>query len=314
MKKDKCEKQIIVIGAARSGTSMLANIIKQNINVTYLGEINEIWKKFSDNKDKKYDTIPLSYATASTVEKLWKRFNKECEQQGSSVLLEKTAANSLRVSFVLKIFPNARFVHIVRDGRDVAISARKKCLGDSRKITKENIEKNKNDKKTFLRLIKLFNHKIRYGLTFKEIIINFNRYFAQCLSIAGIRKKVIWGPKFPRIEDIYKNYSLLEACAIQWKICTENIIKFKDENKHINILEVKYEELIEHPKENIKKILEFLKIENISEAKINDACKSIIKTKKGWQQILTDKEKENVSKIVDPLLKKLGYQKTINNI
>jgi len=38
-------------------------------------------------------------------------------------VLEKTCANSLRVGFVDEIFPDAKYIHIVRDGRDLACSA-----------------------------------------------------------------------------------------------------------------------------------------------------------------------------------------------
>lgn len=39
------EKPIIVIGAARSGTHMLAKALEMNLSVHYLGECNELWKR-----------------------------------------------------------------------------------------------------------------------------------------------------------------------------------------------------------------------------------------------------------------------------
>ena len=38
----------------------------------------------------------------------------------------KTCANSLRPFYVSKIFPTAKFIYIVRDGRRVVMSAEKK--------------------------------------------------------------------------------------------------------------------------------------------------------------------------------------------
>ena len=45
---------------------------------------------------------------------------KEC-----LVLIDKSPRNSLKIPFILKIFPEARFIHLLRDGRDVTLSIRK---------------------------------------------------------------------------------------------------------------------------------------------------------------------------------------------
>src|SRR5204863_6522493 len=50
--------------------------------------------------------------------------------QAGSVLVEKNPRGSLRVPFLRALFPGARFVHIVRDGRDVACSLVPGCGGD----------------------------------------------------------------------------------------------------------------------------------------------------------------------------------------
>ena len=36
---------IIIVGAARSGTHLIATSIQKNINCIYLNEINDVWKK-----------------------------------------------------------------------------------------------------------------------------------------------------------------------------------------------------------------------------------------------------------------------------
>src|SRR4051794_8815311 len=43
---------------------------------------------------------------------------------GKSIWAEKTPGNVVRFDFVRRHFPNARFVHIIRDGRDVVCSFR----------------------------------------------------------------------------------------------------------------------------------------------------------------------------------------------
>ena len=54
------------------------------------------------------------------------------EARGASMFVEKSPRNILRVPYVRAIFPEARIVHIVRDGRDVACSMVPACGGGDR--------------------------------------------------------------------------------------------------------------------------------------------------------------------------------------
>jgi hypothetical protein len=49
-------------------------------------------------------------------------FEKMRFYQGASVFLTKRTANNRRIAKLIKIFPNAKFIHIIRDGRAVAFS------------------------------------------------------------------------------------------------------------------------------------------------------------------------------------------------
>ena len=47
----------------------------------------------------------------------------------ASIVLEKSAGRDLRVETILRVVPGARFIHILRDGRDVAASLRQAASG-----------------------------------------------------------------------------------------------------------------------------------------------------------------------------------------
>ena len=42
--------------------------------------------------------------------------------------MDKSPRNSLKIPFVRKIFPEAKFIHIVRDGRDTSLSINKEWV------------------------------------------------------------------------------------------------------------------------------------------------------------------------------------------
>jgi omega-hydroxy-beta-dihydromenaquinone-9 sulfotransferase len=60
--------------------------------------------------------------SAEVVARLRDRFEKVRLASGTKVLLSKRTANNRRVSVIRSIFPEARYIHLVRDGRSVAHS------------------------------------------------------------------------------------------------------------------------------------------------------------------------------------------------
>jgi hypothetical protein len=57
-----------------------------------------------------------------TARRLRARFDRIRRRAGASTFLSKRTANNRRIEYLSAIFPDARFVHLVRDGRDVARS------------------------------------------------------------------------------------------------------------------------------------------------------------------------------------------------
>jgi hypothetical protein len=53
------------------------------------------------------------------IEAIWDEY---MARSGKSWLVEKTPAHAFHILDILRVFPEARFIHLVRDGRDVAAS------------------------------------------------------------------------------------------------------------------------------------------------------------------------------------------------
>lgn len=106
---------IFIIGAPRSGTTALMRHLGQKIkNSVTLKEIEKIWHKDWGNRRKVDDDVNVRLYYA---EKL--------KNSNVKVLIDKNVRNSLRISYILKLFPRAKFIHLIRDGRAVAASWRK---------------------------------------------------------------------------------------------------------------------------------------------------------------------------------------------
>lgn len=109
---------IFIIGAPRSGTNLLRDIITSNKDfVTWdCDEINLIWlyKNFNKSSDRLVadDVDPNK---KKFIEKFfWKLQRKNPEKN----IVEKTCANSMRINYIKEIFPDAKFILIHRNNLD----------------------------------------------------------------------------------------------------------------------------------------------------------------------------------------------------
>ncbi len=59
---------------------------------------------------------------AATASRLRRRFDQIRRRAGARVFLSKRTANNRRIRQLAEIFPSARYIHLVRDGREVAQS------------------------------------------------------------------------------------------------------------------------------------------------------------------------------------------------
>lgn len=117
-----------IIGCARSGTSILGEAIAAHPRVAYLFEASEVWNDlFPGKPDHRLTAADATPDAASAA-----RGALEEARRGltGDVLVEKNPKHVLRVPFLDAVFPAARFVHVVRDGRDVAASLMFRNRGD----------------------------------------------------------------------------------------------------------------------------------------------------------------------------------------
>ena len=119
-------KPVFIIGCARSGTSILGELIASHPGVKYIFEASHIWELGGAGENESH-RLTREHATEAVKNQIRDWFKGQAE--GADVLVEKNPRNSLRIPYISEIFPGARFIHIVRDGRDVACSMIPGCGG-----------------------------------------------------------------------------------------------------------------------------------------------------------------------------------------
>ena len=170
-----------------------------------------------------------SEATPEVVGYIRRGFRRFLEREGKDRLLEKTPTNCFRVPFVREVLPEAFLVHVVRDGRDVALSALGKW-------------QTRPDRSALVRRARSFEIPLR------EVVHYLPDFARDVIGRTLVpRRGLIWGPRFPGMEAFRKEHTLLETCAAQWARSVEAVEEGLRPIPEEDRMEVRYEDLVRDP-------------------------------------------------------------------
>jgi hypothetical protein len=129
-------RPVFIVGCGRSGTTVFGTILSRHRKITYLNEPRrlwalaypqtDIWKKDPYGAGGKL-CMTAADADSHSSRRISRLFRFETIKSGKPVLVEKLPANSFRLQFISEIFPDARFIHIYRNGLEVARSIEMIC-------------------------------------------------------------------------------------------------------------------------------------------------------------------------------------------
>lgn len=279
-------RPIVVLGAARSGTKMLRDALASHPGLTAVPyDINYVWK--FDNYAVPHDELSAAHVTQRSA-RFIRRYLSGWLTRPDQRLVEKTVGNTLRVEFVHRVLPDCRFVHLLRDGRDVAVSARRMWLAPlewRRLLAKA--------RRFPLRAVP------RYGLSY------LGGYAGRRLRGGG--SVHTWGPRFAGIEEAVRSHPLIEVCGLQWRHSVEAARKAMAALPPGSVITVAYERFATQPQQELERILEFLGLEMAEES--GRHVRQVIRNPGGgaWRNELTAEELAGLVGRIGSLLAELGY-------
>lgn len=233
---------VIILGAGRSGTNALRDMLNAlpQISTWPCDEINPIWRH--GNVLWPNDEIPPARATPAVVKFIRRAFEKQWKRSGKpAYVLEKTCANTLRVDFIDRVLPQARYIHIVRDGRAVIPSAQKRWRGELE-----------------VKSLPYFLNKARF-IPLSDIPYFGYTFIRNRMSmIFGATERMsMWGPRFADVQS-YQDKPLVDICAAQWAACVDHSDRALAQIDGARVLQIAYEDMTSNPMGTLTQILEFL--------------------------------------------------------
>lgn len=279
----------VIVGAGRSGTTILKEFIGcHNEYAATEFELNHLWRY--GNSELKHDFLSAEQHFSKDIANyIGNELERDLKQSGKPKLIEKTVANVARVEFVAKTLPEAKIIHLIRDGRAVTASAIQRW--QAKPSGSYLLKKSKT-------------------VPIKDIPRVAFRYFSSAIR-SLLRKRNYrqsWGPRWGSIDEDVKTLPLARVCARQWKICVESALEQGRILAANQYLEIRYEDLVSNPKATAQTIADFLEIsaddsnfKDFYENKLSDA--SLEK----WKTRLTTEQIAEIESEAGTLLKELGY-------
>ena len=115
------DRPVIIVGAPRSGTTLLSRLLETHPDLHLIGEPRVTWRH---GNERKTDMLLRGDARPKVKNFIRNAFAAETLGASKQSFVEKSPHNSLRLDFVKAVYPNARIVHIIRDGRESIVSIR----------------------------------------------------------------------------------------------------------------------------------------------------------------------------------------------
>ena len=285
------QSPIILIGTHRSGTSWLFNqVFSQHPNLAGWNEPRYVWEW--GNNYKPDDVLNAEDAKPQIVEHIRSRFAKFVQSEGKTRLFEKTPNNCLRLPFIHQVYPQAKIIHVVRDGRAVFSSS-------------ADMLENR------------FYRQDRLSDRLKEMIVEsplwgIPAYIPTIVGtiVAKLSKKPLkyWGPKPQGWQNWVKNDSKNVILAKQWVETTEQALTDSKLIPSEFYYRFRYEDLITNPRETMASITDFLNLEQ-GEILVDYVAETVNTSRKDlWRDSIDRETLQEIEPYLKPTLEKLGYQ------
>jgi hypothetical protein len=113
---------IFLVGSPRSGTTLAVNLFGTHPDVANWSEAGRLWDPIHYHDPEVEHHWTAERATPGRIRRLHRWCEWYRQSQGKARFVNKHPRNSVRIGYLRRVFPDARFVHVIRDGRAVVSS------------------------------------------------------------------------------------------------------------------------------------------------------------------------------------------------
>ncbi len=227
---------IFLVGVQRSGTTWMGRTMAQRPEIAFWGEPRQVWSY--GHWFRPDDRLVAADASPWITRHIRRRFFEFARRQGKPRFCEKTPSNTLRLSFMRAVFPEARILLIIRDGRSVVRS--------TNQIRERGLDWDR--------------VRTRWRESSPLDLLSFaNR---APWVVAKLRGKPLryWGVRPPGWREWLEHDSPVVAIAKSWAAATRCAVEEGRAMERDRFLAIRYEDMSERPRETMQSVVDFLEL------------------------------------------------------
>lgn len=279
------DRPIILIGAHRSGTTWMGQVLARHPKVAYWEEPRHIWTW--GNGATPDDVLTGADAAPRVVEHIRAAFEKFTRERGAERFAEKTPSNCLRIPFIRAVFPDAKIILLLRDGRSVLRST-----------------------------AEIMRTGVPVGRVWRRAIETPLRDWpAQApRAVATISRRLrrkpmdYWGPRPPGWREWVGADPGPVVLAKQWAGSINAALDAAESIPGDRLVRLAYEALMEQPREQMRRVVDFLELPE-ADALVEHVAQTADPARaRKWREQLNGDLLATVRPHMEPTLLRLGYQ------
>lgn len=226
-------RPVFIVGCGRSGTTILTKVLGRHPDIVALDEARDRWYTINPATDEIglygiAGRLDFGVEDASEEEKSRRRVITAAPLHcGSSIVIEKSTSNVYRIPWLTELYPQCRFINIVRDGRAVAASIVTLAERNDYRIA-PTVKRNQWWGLNYCKRDLLLDRAARCGLLSKP-------------PEALARESLDW-----------------TAAVVEWIMSVDAADKAKSILPSDRLLTVYYESLVANPVSELRRILDFI--------------------------------------------------------
>lgn len=286
-------RRIFVVGAARSGTKIVRDVLSAAADVGAVPfDVSFVWKHG-------HGSVPHDVLSPESLTRRHRRFvTRYLDRYVAGeppAVIEKTVGNTLRVAYLAAMFPEASFVHVVRDGVDVIESTRRQWQEPT-------------DRGYLAEKVRHFPLRLlpTYGVSFARAQVR------RRSGLDGASNVASWGVRYPGVDADVRTEPLLTVCARQWRESVCRAVPALDAVA-APVVQIRYETFVAAPQREVFRVLDELSM-RAEPNLVNEAVRSVRAQGAGPGAVSLDaQELDLLDREVGDVLVSLGYPRAADH-